>query len=383
MTMVKASEDGYVPGLAGVPVTKSEISDIDGHRGILKLRGYAIEELAEKSTYEETAYLVLKGELPSRQELDQFKSELAAHRAVEPGIIEMMKAYPKNAHPMSALQTSIASMALFYPRTVDDEEVNHQACCRLIAQVPTLVAAFHNIRQGKEPVAPREDLSCSANFLYMLHGEAPPPLVERTFDVCLILHVEHTVNASTFTAMVTSSTLADPYGTIAAAVASLGGPLHGGANERVLQMLEEIGSVERVEAVINEKIARKEVIYGMGHREYKTMDPRARILKSLVKPLFEEFGPTPLYDIAVEVEKVATARLGERGIWPNVDFYSGIVYDRMGIPIDLFTPVFAVSRIAGWVAHWREQIANNRLFRPTQIYQGHGDRAYVPLELRG
>jgi citrate synthase len=380
--MTRAQEDGYIPGLAGVPVTRSEISDIDGHRGILKLRGYAIEDLAEKSSYEETAYLVLKGELPNQQQLDQFKQELASQRAVEPAIIEMMRAYPKDAHPMSALQTSIASLALFHPRTVDDDDLNDEACCRLIAQTPTLVAAFHNLRQGKEPIPPRPDLSCSANFLYMLHGEAPPPLVERTFDVCLILHVEHTVNASTFTAMVTSSTLADPYGTIAAAVASLGGPLHGGANERVLKMLDEIGSVEKVETVIADKIARKEVIYGMGHREYKTMDPRARILNNLVGELFQEFGPTPYYDIAAAVEKVATARLGERGIWPNVDFYSGIVYDRMGIPIDLFTPVFAVSRIAGWVAHWREQLANNKLFRPTQIYEGYGDRAYAPIEAR-
>ena len=223
-------------------------------------------------------------------------------------------------------------MGLFHPRNTDDEETNHQATVRLIAQVPTILAAFQNVRQGKDPIAPLPDLSHSANFLYMINGELPDPLVEKIFDVCLILHIEHTVNASTFTSMVACSTLADPYSTVAAAIASLSGPLHGGANERVLRMLQEIGSVENARAAIEEKIADKEVIFGMGHREYKTMDPRATILKGLCAPLFEKFGCTPLYDIAVEVEKVAAERLGERGIWPNVDFYSGIVYDLMGIP---------------------------------------------------
>ncbi len=381
--MARAMEHEFIPGLAGVPVTRSSISDIDGQRGILKLRGYAIEELAEKSTYEETAYLILEGGLPNARQLKRFEAELIGHRAVDTAILDMLKLCPRTAHPMAALQTGVAGMGLFYPRRVDDEELNNDACCRLIAQFPTLVAAFHNIRQGKEPIAPRPDLGHAANFLYMLTGEVPEPLAERTFDVSLILHVEHTINASTFTAMVTSSTLADPYGTIAAAVASLGGPLHGGANERVLRMLKEIGSPENAEAAIDRRIAEKEVIFGMGHREYKTMDPRAPILKSLIQPLMEKFGSTPLYDVAVEVERVAVNRLSERGIWPNVDFYSGIVYDRMGIPTDLFTPVFAVSRIAGWMAHWSEQLAHNRLFRPTQIYEGHDSREYVPIEQRG
>jgi citrate synthase len=381
--MARATEHDFIPGLAGVPVTRSAISDIDGQQGILKLRGYAIEELAANSTYEETAYLVLKGELPNPRQLERFEAELAGHRAVEPPILDILKLCPRTAHPMAALQTGVAGMGLFYPRRVDDEELNDDACCRLVAQFPTLVAAFHNIRQGKKPVPPRPDLGHAANFLYMLTGEVPEPLAERTFDVALILHIEHTINASTFTAMVTSSTLADPYGTIAAAVASLGGPLHGGANERVLRMLKEIGSPENAQAEIDRRIAEKEVIFGMGHREYKTMDPRAPILKSLIQPLIERFGSTPLYDVAVEVERVAVDRLGGRGIWPNVDFYSGIVYDRMGIPTDLFTPVFAVSRIAGWMAHWSEQLAHNRLFRPTQIYEGHDGRPYVPIEQRG
>jgi len=372
----------YIPGLAGVPVTKSRISDIDGQRGILKLRGYTIQDLATHSTYEETAYLTLKGELPSARQLDAFKSELAEHRAVEPTILDVVKLFPKTAHPMSALQTGVAAMGLFYPRTTDDPEINHQATVRLIAQVPTILAAFQNVRHGRDPIPPLDDLSHSANFLYMINGELPDPLVEKIFDVCLILHIEHTVNASTFTSMVACSTLADPYSTVAAAIASLSGPLHGGANERVLRMLQEIGSVDNARRAIEDKIADKEVIFGMGHREYKTMDPRATILKGLCAPLFDKFGCTPLYDIAVEVEKVAAEHLGGRGIWPNVDFYSGIVYDLMGIPVDLFTPVFAVSRVAGWVAHWAEQLSDNRIFRPTQIYEGHDSRPYVSITSR-
>ena len=380
--MTAAIEHQYIPGLAGVPATKSRISDIDGQRGILKLRGYAIQDLARHSTFEETAYLVLKGELPTQKQLDRFKKELAAQRVLEPTIQDIIKLFPKTAHPMSALQTGVAAMGLFHPRSTDDAELNHLATVRLIAQVPTIVAAFQNVRQGKDPIPPLEGLSHSANFLYMINGEMPDPLVEKIFDICLLLHIEHTVNASTFTAMVTCSTLADPYSTVAAAVGSLSGPLHGGANERVLQLLEEIGSVANVRPVIEGMIAKKEVIFGMGHREYKTMDPRATILKGLCAPLFEKFGCTPFYDIAVEVEKVATEHLGARGIWPNVDFYSGIVYDRMGIPSDLFTPVFAVSRVAGWVAHWAEQLSDNRIFRPTQIYEGHPCRAYVPIDAR-
>ncbi len=381
--MTRATEYEYIPGLAGIPATKSKVSDIDGQRGILKYRGYAIQELAEKSTFEETAYLTVEGDLPTRQQLDRFKKELAANGIITPSSLDMIKLFPKDGHPMSALQTVVAAMALFYPRSVDDDKLNYEAGIRLIAQVPTIVAAFHRIRQGKEPLAPKSDLSHAANFLYMMNGEAPDPLAEKIFDVCLILHVEHTINASTFTAMVTSSSLADPYSTMAAAVGSLSGRLHGGANERVLAMLNEIGSVDKAKAAIEKKIAEKELIMGMGHREYKTMDPRATILKNLAPKLFEKFGATPIYDVALEVEKIVTERLGERGIWPNVDFYSGIVYDKMGIPIDMFTPVFAVSRIAGWVAHWREQLIGNRIFRPTQIYEGSGDRSYVPIERRG
>jgi citrate synthase len=372
----------YVPGLAGVPSTKSSISDIDGQRGILKYRGYAIQELAEKSTFEETAYLTIEGDLPTKQQLDKFSNELKRNRNLEPAILDMIKLFPKGGHPMSALQCAVSAMGMFYPRDVGDDQVNYEAGIRLIAQIPTIIAAFHRLRQGKSVVAPRDDLNHASNFLYMVNGEVPDDLAAKVFDVCLVLHVEHTINASTFTAMVTCSSLADPYSTMAAAIGSLSGRLHGGANERVLAMLNEIGSVANARPYLEKKLAAKEVIMGMGHREYKTMDPRATILKGLNEKLFEKLGRSPLYDIALEAEDFVIAKLGERGIWPNVDFYSGIVYDKMGIPIDLFTPVFAVSRIAGWVAHWREQLVGNRIFRPTQIYEGSGDRKYVPIEQR-
>ncbi len=373
----------YVPGLAGVIATKSGISDIDGQRGILKYRGYAIQELAEKSTFEETAYLTIEGDLPTKRQLDEFTKELKRNRNIEPAILDMIKLFPKSGHPMSALQCGVAAMGMFYPRPVDDAQVNYEAGIRLVAQLPTIIASFHRLRQGKSVVAPRDDLDHASNFLYMLNGEVPDELAAKVFDVCLILHVEHTINASTFTAMVTSSSLADPYSTMAAAIGSLSGRLHGGANERVLAMLREIGSVDKAKAAIEKKIANKELIMGMGHREYKTMDPRATILKGLNEKVFEKLGRSPLYDIALQVEGVVIEKLGERGIWPNVDFYSGIVYDKMGIPVDLFTPVFAVSRVAGWVAHWREQLVDNRIFRPTQIYVGSGDRTYEPMEKRG
>lgn len=372
----------YVPGLAGVIATKSQISDIDGQRGILKYRGYAIQELAEKSTFEETAYLTIEGDLPTKQQLDKFSNELKAARNIEPAILDMIKLFPKSGHPMSALQCAVAAMGMFYPRPVEDDQINYEAGIRLVAQMPTMIAAFHRLREGKTVVAPKDDLNHAANFLYMMNGEAPDDLAAKVFDVCLILHVEHTINASTFTAMVTSSSLADPYSTMASAIGSLSGRLHGGANERVLAMLNEIGSADKAKAAIEDKIAKKDLIMGMGHREYKTMDPRATILKGLNERLFEKLGRSPLFDVALEVEKVVIDKLGERGIWPNVDFYSGIAYDKMGIPIDLFTPVFAISRVAGWVAHWREQLIGNRIFRPTQIYTGSGDRSYAPIEKR-
>jgi len=372
-----------VPGLAGVPATKSAISSLDGQQGILRYRGYAIQELAEKSNFTETAWLVIEGNLPTKAEFEKFDYDLRHRRRVSFRIRDILMSLPATGHPMEALQAGVAALGMFYPKNIRDPQLNYESGVRLIAKLATIVAANHRIRNGDDPVMPRDDLDHAANFLYMLTGKEPDPLVAKIFDVCLILHAEHTINASTFSAMVTASTLADPYTVISSAIGTLSGPLHGGANERVLEMLKEIGCVESVRPYIEEKIRKKEVIMGMGHREYKTMDPRATILKGLCKQLFGEFGSTPLYDIAEEVEKVMAEAVGAKGIWPNVDFYSGILYDKMGIPTDLFTPVFAVARVAGWVAHWREQIADNRILRPTQIYVGEPDRRYVSIEQRG
>jgi len=373
----------YVPGLAGVPAAKSAISNLDGQQGILKYRGYDIRELAEKSNFSETAWLVIEGNLPTKAELDDFDYDLRHRRQITFRIRDILKSLPATGHPMEALQAGVAAFGMFYPKNIRDPRLNYESGVRLVAKLPTIVAANHRLRNGDDPLTPRDDLDHAANFLYMLTGEEPDPFAAKIFDVCLILHAEHTINASTFSAMVTASTLADPYTVISSAIGTLSGPLHGGANERVLEMLKEIGSVENARPYIEEKIRNKEVIMGMGHREYKTMDPRAIILKGLCQQLFGESGSTPLYDIAEEVEKVMAEKVGAKGVWPNVDFYSGIVYDKMGIPVDLFTPVFAVARVAGWVAHWREQIADNRILRPTQIYVGEADRRYVPMEERG
>jgi len=373
----------YVPGLAGVPATKSAISSLDGQRGILKYRGYDIRELAEKSNFTETAWLVIEGNLPTKAEFDNFDYDLRHRRQITFRIRDILKSLPATGHPMEALQAGVAAFGMFYPKNIRDPRLNYESGVRLVAKLPTIVAANHRLRNGDDPLMPRDDMEPAANFLYMLTGQEPDPLAAKIFDVCLILHAEHTINASTFSAMVTASTLADPYTVISSAIGTLSGPLHGGANERVLEMLKEIGSVENVRPYIEEKIRNKEVIMGMGHREYKTMDPRATILKGFCRQLFERSGSTPFYDIAEEVEKVMAEKVGAKGVWPNVDFYSGIVYDKMGIPVDLFTPVFAVARVAGWVAHWREQIADNRILRPTQIYVGETDRKYVPMEERG
>jgi citrate synthase len=245
-----------------------------------------------------------------------------------------------------------------------------------------MVAAFQLMRKGNDPVQPRDDLGYAANFLYMLNEQEPDPFAARIFDVSLMLHAEHTINASTFSAMVTASTLTDPYAVIASAVGTLAGPLHGGASEEVVEMLEQIGSVENVRPFLEDRLEHKQKIMGFGHRVYKVKDPRAIILQQLAEQLFEKFGQDKFYDIAVELERVVEEKLGHRGIFPNVDFYSGLVYRKLGIPTDLFTPVFAISRAAGWLAHWKEQLGENRIFRPTQIYTGLHSAPYVPIDER-
>jgi len=379
----------YSPGLAGIPVAESSVSYVDGQIGHLEYRGIDIEQLAERSTFEESSFLLLYGHLPSEEELKVFDIRLRHHRRIKYSIRDMIKCYPDSAHPMDALQAGVAAMGMFYPintdLTSDLEEaygMADKAAIRLISKVPTLVAAHARMRKGDDPIPPRDDLSHAANFLYMLTGEEPDPLAERIMDVALIVHAEHTMNASTFSAMVTGSTLADPYTVISSAVGTLSGPLHGGANEEVLEMLDEIGSVENVEPYLNDKITKKHKITGLGHRVYKTKDPRATLLQKLYVELTERFGEDPTYQIAQKIEELSNATLGAKGVCPNVDFYSGIVYRKLGIDTDLFTPIFAVARVSGWLAHWREMIGNTRIYRPTQIYTGKHGESYVPMDER-
>ena len=371
------------PGLEGVPVTQSAICDIDGNKGELRYRGYEIGDLAVQSSFLETAYLLIWGNLPSTKQLKKFEREVQMHRRVSFRVRDMLKCFPATGHPMDALQSSAASLGLFYSRrAIDNPQYVYDAVVRLIAKIPTMVAAFQLIRKGQDPIQPRDDLAYSANFLYMITEREPDPLAARIFDRCLILHAEHSLNASTFSARVTASTLTDPYAVVASAVGTLAGPLHGGANEDVIQMLEEIGDPQKAGKYLAEAITKKRKIMGFGHREYRVKDPRASILQELAEELFARFGKDEMYDVARALEKEAQSMLGPKGIYPNVDFYSGLVYRKLGIPRDLFTPIFAISRVAGWLAHWREQISANRIFRPSQIYTGEKPRRWIQAEER-
>jgi citrate synthase len=381
--MDEPSPPVYRPGLEGVPATQSAICDIDGQQGLLTYRGYPLEQLAAHSTFLETAYLLIWGELPTYFQLQKFKEEVQMHRRVSFRIRDMMKCFPADGHPMDALQASAASLGLFYSRRAPNEpEAIYAAVVRLIAKIPTMVAAFELISKGQDPLQPRDDLSYAENFLYMLTERPSTPEQARIFDRCLILHAEHSLNASTFSARVTASTLTDPYAVVASAVGTLAGPLHGGANEDVLEMLDEIGTPDRAAAWLDAAIAAKRKIMGFGHREYKVKDPRAVILQRLAEDLFRSSGYDELYDVARALEEAAVERLGPKGIYPNVDFYSGLVYRKLGIRRELFTPIFAIARTAGWLAHWHEQLGANRIYRPTQIYTGSGVRPWLPLESR-
>lgn len=371
------------PGLADVPVAESAVSFIDGKRARLEYRGIAVETLARESCFEETSWLLLKGDLPTQRQLADFDDQLRHRRRIKYKLIDLIKCLPENGHPMYALQASIAAMGMFYPaRDVTNAQSNWDSVVRLIAKMPTVVAAFNRLRVGDEAIPPRDDLDHAANFYYMLFEREPSPAIRKIMDACLILHAEHTMNASTFSGRVTGSTLANPYTVISSAIGTLTGPLHGGANEEVLDMLEEIGSVENVRPWIEDAVAKKKKIMGFGHRVYKVKDPRATVLQELAEHVFAETGRPKIYDVAVEMERVAAGILGPKGIYPNVDFYSGIVYQALKIPRDLFTPIFAIARVAGWLSHWLEQLHNNKIYRPEQIYVGKTDVSYVPLEKR-
>jgi citrate synthase len=284
---------------------------------------------------------------------------------------------------MDALQAGVAALGMYYPgRNVADADNNYWSAVRLIAKLPTIVAAYARLRRGDDALPPRDDLSFAENFLYMLTERVPDKVLSRTLDVCLILHAEHTMNASTFAGIVTASTLADPYTVVASSIGALKGPLHGGANEEVVQMLREIGAPGNVRPYVARLLAEKRKVMGLGHRVYKVKDPRATVLQGLCEQVFREYGTSPLYEVAVEVERVSAELLAGKPIHPNVDFYSGIVYDKMGIEADCFTPIFAMARVAGWLAHWFEQLRENKLYRPDQIYEGEHNRPYVPLSQR-
>ena len=376
----------FSPGLAGVPAAKSKISFVDGEAGLLEYRGIRIEELAMHSSFLETMYLLLYDRLPTKAELDRFSSDVVHHRRIKYRITDLIKCLPEHGHPMDVLQAAVAALGMFYPaKNVLDPEVQYWSTVRLIAKVPTIIAAYYRLRRGNDQIQPRDDLDHASNFLYMLTEKVPNPVITKALDTCLILHAEHTMNASTFSGMVTASTLADPYTVVSSAIGTLKGPLHGGAAQEVAEMLETIGSPENVRPCLEQKLAAKEKLMGFGHRIYKVKDPRATILQGLARQLFARLGRhgrSPLYELAEEVERVGEELLRAKGVHANVDFYSGVLYKTMGLDADFFPTIFAMARVAGWLAHWLEQIHDNRLFRPDQIYEGAHGRAYVPVDRR-
>jgi citrate synthase len=374
----------FMPGLAGIPAAKSAVSDVDGERGVLEYRGIRVEELCERSSFLETTYLLLFGHLPDEATLNKWQQDIIHHRRVKYSIIDLMKCLPEQGHPMDALQAAVAALGMYYPgRNVQDFDNNYWSAVRLVAKLPTIVAAWARLRRGDDAIPPRDELGFSDNFFYMLTETIPPPVWADIFDDCLILHAEHTMNASTFTGLVTASTLADPYTVVASSIGALKGPLHGGANEEVVQMLKDIGSADQARHYVEEQVRKKKKLMGFGHRVYKVKDPRATILQNLCDTLFKTCGTSPLYSIALAVEQAAGETLQGKAVYPNVDFYSGIIYDKMGIDTDLFTPIFAMARVSGWLAHWLEQLRENKLFRPDQIYAGEHNRPYVPVDQRG
>jgi citrate synthase len=368
-------------GLEGVAAFETGISYIDGKDGVLLYRGIPIEELAEKSTYEETAYFLIFGKLPKRTELEEFSHNLKRHISLNTEDIKWLKDFPVTAHPMDVINTCVSLMSL--PQGGDyvvDKENDLRAGIQIIGKMPSYIAAFDRIRKGKEPVLPDDKLSFAANFLWMLYGQKPTEEESRIMDLCLILHADHEVCPSTFATLVTCSTFSDMYSSIVAAIGTLKGYLHGGANEEVIQMLENIGGPENVEKYINDAVKEKRIM-GFGHRVYKVLDPRARVLKKYAKELTGERDEI-LFKTALKVEEVMEKDYGPKGIYPNVDFYSGFVYRALGIPNDLFTSIFAMSRAAGWVAHILEYRESSRLFRPRGIYNGPVNAKYTPIEER-
>ncbi|WP_209121891.1 citrate synthase [Alkalihalobacillus sp. BA299] len=366
-------------GLEGVVATTSSVSSII--ESALTYQGYDIDDLAEHASFEEVIYLLWNERLPSQLELTHHTKQLTSNMAVSTELINQMKSLPvNNIHPMAFLRTIISSLGL-YDNDADNEslEANQQKAIRIQAKIPTIVAAFSRIRDGKKPVSPKSDLCFAGNFLYMLNEEIPDKVSIKAFNKALVLHADHELNASTFTARVCVATLSDIYSGITAAIGALKGPLHGGANEAVMAMLMDIGDAANVENYIQNLLADKKKIMGFGHRVYKDGDPRAKHLKEMSKQLSMITGENKWYDMSVKIDEIVTA---EKGLLPNVDFYSASVYHSLGIKHDLFTPIFAISRTSGWIAHILEQYKNNRLIRPRAEYVGPSKQTYKPINKR-
>jgi len=379
------AETTYAKGLEGIIAAESQICRIDGEKGKLYYLGYSIEDLARSSDFEETTFLLLFGRLPNGEELSAFSQRMRGGRDLVPEILQMVRSFPRDAHPMELLQSVISYLSGYV-----QHKIQHSATCNCrdtlhqVVQLASVVAAWQRFREGKEYVPPRQDLSHGANFLYMMRGEQPDEFEGKVMDTCLVLHAEHGFNASTFTARVVASTLSTCYSSISAAIGSLYGSLHGGANEKVMNMVESIGAKEQAAEWVNRALDAKQKVMGMGHRVYKAKDPRSVVMEQFLLELSKRKGDSRSYDILKEVEKTFRSRMEEKGkpIHPNVDFFSGAVYDLLGIPKTLFTPIFAMSRVAGWLAHILEQRSDNRIYRPKSLYSGSEPREYIPLEKR-
>ena len=367
-------------GLEGVVAATTKLSSVRGLEGELIYRGYNINELAGNATYEEVVHLLHRGKLPNAEELASLKAELAAARELPGGVVDIIRQLPKEASPMRAIRTVVSALACYEPPEGQDSmEVQAKRAIKLIAQVPVITAYFHLARQGKPLPDSDPSLGEAANFLYLIDGEKPIEEKEKTIDMCYILHADHGMNASTFSARVTIATLSGMYSAITSAIGTLKGPLHGGANEGVIKMLQEIGDLDKVDDFVAGCLKDKKKIMGIGHRVYKVLDPRAPHLQRMAQKLGAKLGETKWLDMS---ERIAEIMLREKNLYPNVDFYSATVYYSLGIPTDLFTPIFAIARTSGWTAHVLEQLADNRLIRPRGVYDGPDDLKFKPISER-
>jgi citrate synthase len=383
----------YDPALVNTATCKSKVSYIDGERGVLRYRGYPIEELAEKSTFLETAYLIVKGELPTTSHFRMWQRNIKMHTMIHENLKHFIEGFRYDAHPMGILIGTVGALSTFYPeaRNVTDLESRRMQTRRLIGKMPTIAAFAYRHSRGLPYVYPDNTLSFTGNFLSMMYRMAearyqPDPVLEGALEMLFILHADHEQNCSTATMRMVGSSLADPYAAVAGAAASLGGPRHGAANEEVVRMLREIGSVDRIPALIRQVKAGERRLMGFGHRVYKNYDPRARVIKRVAHQVFEVTGRNPLIDVALELERIALEDdyFVKRRLYPNVDYYSGIIYEAMGFPLTMFPVLFAIARTAGWMAQWAELILDDeqKIARPKQIYTGYDERHYVPLDLR-